>query len=65
MIISPSLYFLFLTALYALSSVSKHLAIPVNCNFFKPAILTIPPSGAKLPLNPTTPPSEDKGFYIF
>jgi len=34
----------------------------VNCNFFKPAILTIPPSGAKLPLRPTTPPSGDKGL---
>ena len=61
-IMSPSLYLLFLTALYADSSVSKHLAFPVNCNFFKPAIFTIAPSGAKFPFKPTTPPSLDKGL---
>ena len=59
---SPSLYFLFITALYADSSLSKHLALPVNCNFFKPAIFTIPPSGAKFPFNPTTPPVGEIGF---
>ena len=39
--------------------------MPVNCNFFNPATLTIAPSGAKLPFNPTTPPSGDNGLLYF
>ena len=41
---------------------SKHLAFPVNCNFFNPATLTIAPSGAKLPFSPTTPPVGGPGM---
>src|ERR1043166_7474308 len=54
--ISPSLYFLFFTDSKHASSPSKQRAGPVNFSSLMPATLTIAPSGARLPLRPTTPP---------
>jgi hypothetical protein len=50
------LYFLFFTASKQASSPSKQRAGPENFSSVMPATFTIAPSGARLPLSPTTPP---------
>src|ERR1700716_4662604 len=59
---SPSLYFFFLTASKHASSPSKQRAGPVNFKSAIPATFTIAPSGARLPLSPTTPPLAESGL---
>ena len=63
-ITSPFLYFCLDTASKASSSELKHKALPLKFVDFNPATFTIAPSGAKLPLSPTTPPVFDRGFFV-
>ncbi len=61
---SPSLYWRFCTASNASSSQSKQRAGPLNLSLSMPAILTIAPSGARLPFRPTTPPVLLSGLVV-
>ena len=51
---SPALISFFKTAVRASSSQSKHFALPLKINLFRPAILEIQPSSARFPQRPTT-----------